>query len=367
MNPLRIGIDASRAAVAKHTGTEAYSLAIIRALLALDTPHRWQLYLRELPPAHWLDSPRDDVVQTVVRPRRLWTHFGLSGQLRRQPPDRLFVPAHVLPLIHPCPSVVTIHDLGYLHFPHAHPIAQRWYLNWSTRFSARHATALIADSDITRRDLIAHYGVAADKIAVVYPAIDENLKPMRHPSQTGAALAKYNLPRKYLLHVGTVQPRKNLARLIEAVDTSHTPLVLAGKRGWLADDIYAKGKAKGVLFLDYVADEDLPALYSSALAYVAPSLYEGFGFTVLEAMACGAPVICSDGGSLPEVAGDAALVVPATDTQALAEAIRRVAADESLRRQMIMLGYRNVARFSWRRAAQQTLEVLENADQPLRR
>ncbi|MEK7278812.1 MAG: glycosyltransferase family 1 protein [Chloroflexota bacterium] len=363
-----IGIDSSRATAAQRTGTEAYSLAIIRALLDLDSPHDWRLYFRDPPaPPPDLFSPTRPYAHTLLRPRRLWTHLGLSAELFRRRPDCLFVPAHVLPLYHPCPSVVTIHDLGYLHFPESHPMGQRLYLDWTTRFSARHATALIADSEATKRDLIARYRVSAEKITVVYPGFDSALKPVRHPSRRSPVAEKYDLPDKFLLHVGTIQPRKNLERLIEAFDPSQISLVLAGQRGWLADSIYEKGKAKGVLFLDYVDDEDLAALYSSAAAYVAPSLYEGFGFTVLEAMACGAPVICSDGGSLPEVAGEAAIIVPAADTQALAEAIRRVTTDEALRRSMIMNGFRNVGRFSWPRAAEQTLRAIESAGRSVNR
>jgi glycosyltransferase involved in cell wall biosynthesis len=256
--------------------------------------------------------------------------------------------------------VVTIHDLGYLHFPDAHPLTQRLYLDLSTRFSARSATTLVADSEATRNDLIAHYRTPPEKITVVYPGFDSALKPVRHLDGRWPVRQKYNLPDKFILHVGTIQPRKNLERLIEAYDPSQVSLVLAGRRGWLADSIYEKGKAKGVHFLDYVADEDLAALYSMAVTYVAPSLYEGFGFTVLEAMACGTPVICSDGGSLPEVAGDAALVVPARDTQTLAEAIRRVITEEGLRRELVMKGFRNVGRFSWERAAKQVLTVVES-------
>ncbi len=357
---MRIGIDASRATTAQRTGTEAYSLAIIRALLDLDSPHDWRLYFRDAPPPG-LFPLTPTLPHTLIRPRRLWTHLGLSTELFRRPPDRLFIPAHVLPLYHPSPSVVTVHDLGYLHFPQAHPLRQRLYLDGSTRFSARFATALIADSEATRRDLIEYYRAPSEKITVVYPGFDAALKPVRHPAPRTAVAEKYGLPKRFLLHVGTVQPRKNLERLIEAYDPADIALVLAGRRGWLADPIYEKGKAKGALFLDYVADDDLAVLYSMATAYVAPSLYEGFGFTMLEAMACGTPVICSDGGSLPEVAGDAALIVPARDTQALAEAIRRVMNDDELRRTMIMQGFRNAGRFSWARAAEQTLRIIENA------
>lgn len=356
---MHIGIDASRATAAQRTGTEAYALAIIRALLDLDSSHDWRLYFRDAPPPGVFPHT-PTLPHTVIRPRRLWTHLGLSLELSRRPPDCLFIPAHVLPLYHPCPSVVTIHDLGYLHFPESHAMGQRLYLDWSTRFSARFATALIADSEATKRDLIGRYRVPAEKITVIYPGFDSALKPVRHPTRRSPVAEKYDLPDKFLLHVGTIQPRKNLERLIEAFDPSQISLVLAGRRGWLADSIYEKGKTRGVQFLDYVADEDLAALYSSAVAYVAPSLYEGFGFTVLEAMACGTPVICSDGGSLAEVAGEAAIIVPAADTQALAEAIRRVTTDETLRRSMIMNGFRNVGRFAWPRAAEQTLRVIES-------
>lgn len=363
-----IGVDASRSTVAQRTGTEAYSLALIRALLALETQHEWRLYFRDEPPPNLFPRTSNTLrvsaahfAAKTLRVSRLWTHLGLSDELRRHRPDRLFIPAHVLPLYHPCPSVVTIHDLGYLHFPGAHPIGQRLTLDLTTRFSVRFASALIADSAATRRDLIEHYRAPPEKITVVYPGYDDSLKPARHPSQRNPVAEKYDLPQPFLLHVGTLQPRKNLERLIEAFDPAQASLVLVGRRGWLADSIFAKGKAKGVRFLDYVPDEDLPALYSSALAYVAPSLYEGFGFTVLEAMACGAPVICSDGGSLPEIAGGAAILIPARDTQALAEAIRRLAADPDLRRTMMMQGFRNVGRFSWQRAAEQTLRVIESA------
>ncbi len=364
---MRIGIDASRATVARRTGVEAYALAILRALLSLPTSHTWQLYFRDAPPPGLLSIDTCSVrcaktlrvFTTLIRPRRLWTHLGLSAELRRRPPDCLFIPAHVLPLYHPCPSVVTLHDLGYLHFPDAHPYTQRLYLDWSTRFSARNATALIADSEATRNDLIRYYRTPGEKITVVYPGFDASLKSVRDPEARRATQQKYNLPEKFLLHVGTLQPRKNLERLIEAFDPGQVALVLAGRRGWLADPIYAKGRAKGVCFLDYVADEDLAALYSLATAYVSPSLYEGFGFTILEAMACGAPVICSDGGSLSEVAGEAAIIIPAPDTRALAEAIRQVVDDESLRRDLISKGYRNVERFSWETAARQTLAVIE--------
>ncbi len=362
-----IGIDASRVAGARRTGTENYARRLIQALLAQAPPtHSLRLYFRDAPaPGMWVGGE-----QRIIPLSRLWTHVRLSWELLTQPrPDVLFVPAHVLPWLHPVPSVVTIHDLGYCHFPSAHPLAQRWYLDWSTRFSARAATRLIADSICTRADLVRFYNIPADKIAVVYPGRDESLQRV----DSALVRAKYNLPENYLLHVGTLQPRKNLVRLIEAThDALRTALsdhalritlVLAGRPGWLSTPILAKAREhkNKVRLLDYVADEDLAGLYSGALAFVFPSLYEGFGFPVLEAMACGTPVVCSNTSSLSEVAGEAALLLDPTDTPALVTAIRRVISEPDLRAALVARGYEQVKKFSWAKAADETLTVLEEA------
>ncbi|MBI5081065.1 MAG: glycosyltransferase, partial [Chloroflexi bacterium] len=203
-----IGIDASRTAVARRTGTEAYSLELTRALLDLQTDHQWRLYFRDEPPPDLFEKPaflkKAGFYETrLITPRKLWTHIGLSRELMRTPPQRLFVPAHVLPAYHPCPSIVTIHDLGYIHFPQSHPFKQRLYLDLSTRFSAKFATHLLADSEATRHDLISFYNTPAEKITVVYPGYDESLKPVRHPNQKAIVADKYKLPQKFLLHVGT--------------------------------------------------------------------------------------------------------------------------------------------------------------------
>lgn len=369
---MRIGIDASRATVARRTGTESYALNLIRGMLDRDSAHDFILYFR--------DSPAPDLFSTGIRRvipfPRLWSHLRLSLELLRRPrPDVLFIPAHVLPIIHPLPSVVTVHDLGYLHFPGAHPFAQRQYLDWSTRFSARAATHVIADSLATKSDLIRFYGIPAEKITVVYPGRDESL----HRVDPAPVRAKYGLPNEYLLHVGTIQPRKNLIRLIEAFQNAMhrrgrqpptsegrgrqppTPtMVLAGKAGWLSAPILAAARSAGVRLLDFVPDEDLAGLYSGARAFVFPSLYEGFGFPILEAMACGAPVICSNTSSLLELAGAAALLVDPTNVEALASAINRVLSDPDLRAALVEKGYAQVKRFSWAKAAGETLGVLES-------
>lgn len=367
---MHIALDASRTTVAQRTGTEAYALHLLSALLALDSPHRWRLYFRDSPPPE-LFSPGPNRTLVTLPQRRLWTHLGLGPALTRDGVDGVFVPAHVLPFRNRTPSVMTVHDLGYLYHPEAHTRLQRWYLDQSTRYAVRHARHLLADSQATRADLIRHYQADPARITVVYPALPGEFSPVRHPARRAPVLAKYDLTTRYFLYVGTIQPRKNLIRLIDAFATLPNDgvlLALAGRPGWLSEPILqhiqARGLGNRVRSLGYVPDEDLPALYSSALAFVFPSLYEGFGFPVLEAMACGAPVIASTAGSLPEVAGEAALLFDPTDSDTLAAHLHEITVNTPLRQTLMMRGFQQAHRFSWQIAAQQTLTVLEQAFAP---
>ena len=347
--------------MARRTGTENYARRLIEAMLAAGGERRFRLYFRDAPPAGAFVGAE----QRVIPCPRLWTHLRLSYELVSRPrPDVLFVPAHVLPLAHPLPTVVTVHDLGYRYYPGAHPARPRLYLDWSTRFSARAATHVLADSAATQRDLNRFYGVPTEKITVVYPGRDESLARV----DPAPARARYGLAPDYLLHVGTLQPRKNLSRLMDAAASLRArwpglQLVLAGQPGWQSGPILAQARAQGdsVRLLDYVPDEDLPGLYSGARAFVFPSLYEGFGFPVLEAMACGAPVVCANTSSLPEVASEAALLVDPEDTAALAGAIGRLLEDAPLRERLTAMGLEQVRKFSWERAAKETLAILDKA------
>ena len=364
-----IGIDASRATAARRTGTENYSLHLIRELLALDDAgHRFRLYFNQAPPP---DLSLPGAERRVIPFPRLWTHLRLSWEMATHPPDLLFVPSHVLPLVHPRCCVVTVHDLGYHYYPEAHTLFQNAYLRWSTRYNARTASRVLADSEATRQDLIRYYQIPEEKIRVVYPGRDESLAPVTDPATLSAVSARYGLFGPYLLYVGTLHPRKNLARLVQAFASlpdslrSQFPglrLVLAGQKGWLYQDIidqvHKLGLKSRVILTGYVPDEHLPALLSGALAFAFPSLHEGFGFPVLEAMACGVPVVCSDSSSLPEVAGDAALLVDPLDVDALAGALAQVMVDEGLRRRLVGRGFQRIQRFSWRRCAQETWQVL---------
>ena len=367
---LTIGIDASRAARAQRTGTETYSLELIKALASLASPlRRLWLYTPHPPrPSDWPDSP---YVETRVIPwPRLWTHLRLATELQRHPPDVLFVPAHVLPLYCPAPAVVTVHDLGYRHYPDTHRRFDRWYLDWTTRRHCRLARQIIADSQATKQDLLDFYGADPDWISVVYLGRDESLKPVTDPAIIAQTKARYNIHGDYLLYLGTLHPRKNLVRLIEAfcqamVATTNRDLklVIAGKQGWLYDQILARvrqlGLTERVIFPGYVAVEDKPALLSGALAYVFPSLFEGFGLPVLEAMACGTPVLTSNNSSLPEVAGDAALLVDPRQTADITAGLVQLITDSHLRQQLVGRGYRQIQDFSWPKAARQVLQILE--------
>jgi len=379
-HPICIGVDASRAVSAQPTGTEHYSRHLIEALIAQDRlvvrgrsrPIRWWLYFNRPPSSPSLSADHPHVEHRVIPFPRLWTHLRLGWEVARHPPDLLFVPAHVLPFWTRPPALVTVHDLGYRYFPEAHPPGQRWYLEWSTRHNARRAAAILADSQATRADLIRHYGTDPDRIVVAYPGLDPTLAPVQDPQRIAQTLARYGIRRPYLLYLGTLQPRKNLVRLVEAFarlrfrlgpsGEGGLHLVLAGRRGWLYEDLFRRVRTLGlegqVLFPGYVDDADKAALLSGALAFVFPSLYEGFGFPVLEAQACGTPVICSDRSSLPEVAGNAALLVDPTDVEALVTALYRVATEPKLRATLVERGRTNTRRFSWDACARTVLEVM---------
>ncbi len=215
---MRIGIDASRATTVRRTGTETYSLRLIRSLVELGAGHRLRLYTNGRPPAglFWRGAVPADVELRAIPFPRLWTHLRLSAEMAVHSPDVLFVPAHVLPLIHPRRSVVTVHDLGYLFYPETHKTGDRRYLDWSTRWNARRATVVIADSAATKADLIRAYGVDDRKIRVIYLGRDEMLAPVRDDQALAEVRVRYGITGRYLLYVGTLQPRKNLARVIEA-------------------------------------------------------------------------------------------------------------------------------------------------------
>ena len=396
---MRIGIDASRAARAEQTGTEAYSCHLIRALIESRRHNEIILYSPTAPSeslwAAGASGANERCPVRIIPFPRLWTHVRLNWELRRHAPDLLFVPAHVMPVRCPTPAVVTVHDLGYLYYPDAHRRFDRWYLDWTTRRHTRSAACIIADSEATRADLIRHYGAEPNRIRVIFPGRDETLQRVEDPVAVERSKARCGIRGPYMLYLGTLQPRKNLVRLVDAfarvpswpgypsapAETGRLPagrrsacscegaqlplqLVLAGKKGWLYENLFhhvaALGLQNRVLFPGYVASEDKAALLSGACALVFPTLYEGFGMPVVEAMTCGVPVLTSNISSLPEVAGDAALLVDPLNVDDIADGMVRLLSDRELRRSLTQKGYARARQFSWQRAAAQLWEVFDS-------
>lgn len=365
--PFRIAIDASRATKAQPTGVEHYALRLIQALIrsndSRSEPYQLALYFRDAPRAD-LFAKSPHVREIVIPLPRLWTHLRWAAALWRTRPDITFSPAHTLPFLFPGRAVVTVHDLGYKRFPQAHTRSQRAYLDGTTRYSAARARLALADSEATASDLVRFYGEPSEKIRVVYPGVDsEKLTPSR--GAIDRARARHQLPARYFAFIGTLQPRKNIKRLVQAFgqwqrrhDDADTALILAGAKGWLFDESWQDG-ADRVHVTGYIDDADKAGLLAGAIALVFPSLHEGFGFPVLEAMHCGAPVISSNTSSLPELVGDAGLLVDPLNVADIASAMSRCSDDETLRQTLIERGYRQAARFTWETAAEKVMAAFD--------
>jgi glycosyltransferase involved in cell wall biosynthesis len=269
------------------------------------------------------------------------------------------------------PSLLTVHDLSFLRYPKgAHPALLAWLTKAVPR-SLERARHVLADSESTRADLVELMRVPIDRITVVGAGVEERFRPITDFETLVQLRTRYRLPDRFILSVSTLEPRKNFTGLIAAYNrlmsdagtstVADLHLVIAGGEGWLYEDIFAAAKTSPVHdrihFAGYVPDEDLPALYSLATIFAFPSHYEGFGIPILEAMACGTPVVCADNSSLPEVAGDAALLVEASDTDALADAMWQLLIDTSLRERLIQRGYEQATKFTWEKAARRLLRV----------
>ncbi len=301
---------------------------------------------------------------TLVKRVGPWTITSLAKKLfsDRDKIDVFFSPTHYLPLYIPCPSVISILDVSYIKFPELFKKRDLYQLKIWGRYSIKKASKIITISESSKNDIINYYGVPSSAVVVVYPGIKEMDK------KAGVNIrAKYKVDGGYILFVGTLQPRKNVAKLIEAfseIKDKNIKLVIVGKKGWMFEEILNAPKKYGVLervkFIDNVSDGDLPGFYADASCFVLPSLYEGFGLPVLEAMQNGCPVITSNISSLPEAGGDAALYVNPLDTSDIADKIDKVLTDENLRAEMIKKGYEQVKKFSWEKTARETLKVLES-------
>ena len=299
--------------------------------------------------------------------RVLWEQAVQPWALRRIEADLVHGPVFVGPLLSPCPVVITIHDLSFIRFPGLFRPANRLYLTVLTRLSARRARRLIAVSAHAAAESTRLLGVPGERIDVVYHGVDPAFRPLP-VDEVEAFRQSRGLPERFVLFVGTLEPRKNLVRLVEAfarIRDGRIGLVLAGGKGWMYDDLFARVEALGLdketVFPGYVRSEELPWWYNAATVLGYPSIYEGFGLPVLEAQACGTPVLTSNISSLPEAAGDAAVQVDPYDVDALASGLNRLLTDELLRRQLRERGLAHAQQFSWTQTARDTADVYRRA------
>ncbi|HET7035356.1 MAG TPA: glycosyltransferase family 1 protein [Thermomicrobiaceae bacterium] len=297
--------------------------------------------------------------------RILWEQLAAPPRLARERIDLVHAPVNVAPLLAARSTVVTVHDLAFLRYPEQYPGAKQRYLRWMTRRTVEHAARVIAVSEHTRRDILSSYHVAPERVVVVPNGVGPEFRPAGDSDETQALRAAHGLPPEFVLFVGTLQPRKNLIGLLRAWARveSDAPLVIVGAPGWqyqpIFDEVRALGIGERVIFTGYAGD--LAPWYRAATVFVYPSLYEGFGLPVIEAMACGTPVVTSNLSALPEVAGDAALTVDPEDRDALAGAIARLLGDAELRASLRERGLARAGHFSWERTARETAAVYHAA------
>lgn len=328
---------------------------------------------REVPPEFMIRGWEFATTQlSTARPtaRIIWEQLFAPISITRRGIDLFHASAYALPLLCPARSVVTVHDLSFFRFPHLFNRFNRVYLRTITRLSARRATRLIAVSEATARDIVDLLGVPRAKVAVVHNGVDGRFRPLP-VAEVAAFRARRGLPEQFILHLGTLEPRKNLTTLVRAYArlrrmTARPPaLVLAGGRGWLDEEIFRLvgelGLGESVHFPGYVEWEEQPLWYNAAAVFAYPSLYEGFGLPPLEALACGTPVVAARTSSLPEVVGDAGLLVAPTDDHALADALRTILTDAGSRDDLSERGIHQAARFRWTTAARKTLDVYDDA------
>lgn len=369
----------------RNAGVSRYTYRLIEGLSRLDAGQRYTVFVSasdqqavtefgnerlRLVPSRW---PTAQPAQRI-----LWEQTALPDLLRRVRADVFHSPVNVLPLRLPCPSVVTVHDLAFLHYPQFFRPARRIYQRMLTAHSVRVATLVIAVSESTRRDLIEQLGADPARVRVVNPAIEPRFRPIADPARRAAFRHEQGLPERFLLYLGTLEPRKNLVGLVEAyarlraAEPDAPPLVVAGAKGWYFDEVFAKvrtlGLEQSVTFAGYVSDEAQPLWYAAAELFVYPSFFEGFGLPVAEAMACGTAVITSNVSSLPEVAGDVAVQANPHDADSLAHAMRSLLQDDETRRRLAAEGPRWARRFSSERMVAACSEIYaEAAELPTRR
>lgn len=367
-----IGIDANEANVKNRVGSNIYAFEILRQLYQQSTDIKFKIYLSARP---LNDLPKQTPwwQYKVLKPVFLWTQWRLPLELylTKEKPDVFFTPGHYTPRFCPMPSVISIMDLAFLKFPKSFKSKDFYQLVSWTGYSIKNAAHIFTISEHTKKDVMKFYKVPGERITVTYPGCDSSKQQAASNKQETIKnlKEKYKIKDNYLVYIGTLQPRKNLKRLVQAflkLEICSLQLVIVGKKGWLYDEIlktvHRTDLCKKVIFTGYVSEKEKRVLLKNAKAFVLPSLYEGFGIPVVEAMTLGVPVVVSKVSSLPEIAGKAAIYIKnpmsvASITESLEKVLKL---SESKRKKLIARGLKQAKRFSWEAAGKKTLEALKN-------
>lgn len=369
---MKIWIDGYEANVPQRLGSSRVAFNLLKALEKIDRKNDYTILL---PNEKMEDMPseRPGWRYKYLKPNRFKTWLAIPWALytARQKPDLFFSPTHYGPGFSPVKRVITIFDLSFLRFPSYFKPRDLWQLKLWTKISVMNANHIVTISQSSQEDIHNFYGVDKKNITIAYPGYDsETFKPVADKTKTDEILRKYGIEGEYAIYMGTIQPRKNLIRLIEAFkNIENLKLVIVGKtkglgrQGWMFEEILAKPKELGiedkVVFTGFVPDEELPYLLSGAKVFTWPSLWEGFGIPVIEAMACGTPTIVSNVSSLPEIAGDAGISVDPYSVEQIERAIRTVAFDHRFRTKKSKEGLKQAEKFSWENMAKTVLRVFE--------
>lgn len=362
---MRIGIDA-RLTHYRTGGIAAYTRHLIGALAALDPASEYRVIHHRRATETLAPGPNFRRVDALTPSHHRLERWALAAELARLRLDVLHSPDFIPPAGGIGRRVITVHDLHFLHYPQFLTAGSRRTYNDQIRWAVRAADHILVDSEATRADLVELLDVPLDKMTVHPLGVDAQYRPLE-VAPVRAALEQLGLPSAYLLFVGTLEPRKNLGGLLDALDLLRgdrpdlPPLLLVGRRGWQADDLLARVEqlvvAQQVIWREDIGDADLPAVYNGASVLALPSHYEGFGLTALEAMACGTPVVAANRSSLPEVVGDAGLLVDPDDPASIADGLRRALEDSALRARLRIEGPARAAGFTWQRTAEIALSV----------
>jgi len=369
---MRVGIE-GRTLQGKRYGVARYLHNLLRNMTELDSGNEYIVYLSQpiAPTENSLSGLRYEVLS--MHPSLFWRHLRLPLAMRRDGVDLHFSPSYFLPLIKVCPAVVVVHDLTIKVHPEWFSVDRRFRFDGLFWNEVKRAERIITVSEHSRGDILHYLGVDPSKVVVIPEAADELFRPVDSEEKLRMVRERYGLSEGFLFTVGAIHTRRNLERLIEAVSGagkrlgSDLQLLIVGSPAPFSPPVDIEGTARRcgmagrVVQVQFVSEEELLLLYNACALFAYPSLYEGFGLPVIEAMSCGAPVVCSNTTSLPEVGGDAPVYFDPTNVEDMTDAVARVLGDDALRERLSRAGVERASLFSWRRAAQQTLEVFKEA------